>query len=601
MNDVAEGGGAHTPTPLWSDNPAARDLLGFADIGAPALEALAREKLDPVTVGVIGWWGSGKSTVLKLIETALRAQEGVVVVDTRPWEYDPATDPKATLIAEVLLALQARAAGDKTLRDDVKEQFAKLARRVRWSKAITLVANSALSLSIPKISEITEIFGSGDDPSDPTLQGFREEFKELLEKLPDIKRVVVVVDDLDRCLPPSVIATLEAIKLFLSVPKMAFVLAYDDRLVTHAIAERYQPSPRAHEMAAEYLEKIVQIPVPVPTLGLGDTEAYLALTLLETHVSDEEAYGAVVAHCDTQRRAGEPRILDKLPRGSTPDEAQPDFQLAAMLAPVLYRELGGNPRRLKRFLNAYWIRATIARSRGITLEPAALAKLMVLEQLYPDEFARVVGWLAEGELQKRLRDLEAQEKSGKVGASTRSDSAEGSAKLREWAQLTPALSDVDLEPYLRLAASLHHVAAGAVALRADLRELADDLSSSGAAVRRKAQRSAADKPLDDRIELVRDLVRRLRQEPQRQNDYGESIGVLAQASGEVAAEAANLLRDLDVSVVQAALPVRLVPDLKAPQPAIVELLREWLASDRLPERAGRAAQEVIGDAEGTTA
>src|SRR6266498_2331928 len=60
------------PTPLWSDNPAARDLLGFADIAAPALEALARERLDPVTVGVVGWWGSGKSTILGLIERALR-------------------------------------------------------------------------------------------------------------------------------------------------------------------------------------------------------------------------------------------------------------------------------------------------------------------------------------------------------------------------------------------------------------------------------------------------------------------------------------------------------------------------------------------------
>ena len=138
---------------------------------------------------------------------------------------------------------------------------------------------------MPKIEDVVGIFGSGEEPSDPTLQGFRDEFAELLEKFPEINRVVVVVDDLDRCLPPSVIATLEAIKLFLSVPKMAFVLAYDDRLVTHAIAERYQPSPRANEMASEYLEKIVQIPVPVPTLGLGDTEAYLALTLLETHMT----------------------------------------------------------------------------------------------------------------------------------------------------------------------------------------------------------------------------------------------------------------------------------------------------------------------------
>ena len=76
-------------------------------------------------------------------------------------------------------------------------------------------------MSLPTIDQIVGIFGSGDEPSDPTLQGFRDEFAELLGKLPDIKRVVAVVDDLDRCPPPSVIATLEAIELFLSVKKMA--------------------------------------------------------------------------------------------------------------------------------------------------------------------------------------------------------------------------------------------------------------------------------------------------------------------------------------------------------------------------------------------
>lgn len=122
-----------TPTPLWSDNPAERDLLGFSDIAAPALEALDRKKLDPVTVGR-RLVGSGKSTILKVIERSLRERGAGVVVETRPWEYDPATDPKATLIAEGLAALQVRAAETKTLMDDVKERFAKLAGRVRWDK-----------------------------------------------------------------------------------------------------------------------------------------------------------------------------------------------------------------------------------------------------------------------------------------------------------------------------------------------------------------------------------------------------------------------------------------------------------------------------------
>jgi len=132
------------------------------------------------------------------------------------------------------------------------------------------------------------------------------------------------------------------------------------------------------------------------------------------------------------------------------------------------------------------------------------------------------------------------------------------------------LAGVDLEPYLRLAASLHHVAAGAVALRADLRELADELFSSGAAAREKAQKAASERLLDDRIDLVRDLVPRLREEPQRQGDYGESIGVLARTSAEVGTEAANLLREFNASLVRPALPIRLVVNVKMPTPVMVD-------------------------------
>lgn len=82
----------------------------------------------------------------------------------------------------------------------------------------------------------------------------------------------------------------------------------------------------------------------------------------------------------------------------------------------------------------------------------------VLEKLYPDEFERVLGWLVAGELATQLADLEGSAKP-KKGAG-----AEASPRLRDWAQLPPALADIDLEPCLRLAASLHRVAAGATRL-----------------------------------------------------------------------------------------------------------------------------------------
>jgi predicted KAP-like P-loop ATPase len=98
-----------SPLRLWSDNPTSVDLLGFGDIAAPILEAIRRERLDPVAVGIFGDWGSGKTTVLEILDEALRPVEDTIVVYTRPWEYDPTLDARATLITEVLDALRTRA------------------------------------------------------------------------------------------------------------------------------------------------------------------------------------------------------------------------------------------------------------------------------------------------------------------------------------------------------------------------------------------------------------------------------------------------------------------------------------------------------------
>lgn len=133
-------------TPLWSDNPTALDLLGFADVTAPIAEAVLRDKLDPVTVGVEGDWGSGKSSILEILESELRKDPSVVVIPTHPWEYDPATDPKATLIAEVLNTVRNEASERKggwdKLSEGVQERFKSLARRVKLSKVIKLATNS---------------------------------------------------------------------------------------------------------------------------------------------------------------------------------------------------------------------------------------------------------------------------------------------------------------------------------------------------------------------------------------------------------------------------------------------------------------------------
>ena len=87
---------------------------------------------------------------------------------------------------------------------------------------------------------------------------FRSLFSELIAT--QERTVVVIIDDLDRCLPDTVVDTLEAIRLFVSVPNTAYVIAAHRQMVEAAIDRRYPPSDRDEgSVGRDYLEKMLQV------------------------------------------------------------------------------------------------------------------------------------------------------------------------------------------------------------------------------------------------------------------------------------------------------------------------------------------------------
>lgn len=576
-------GSALPPIPLWSDHPSSTDFLGFVDIAEPVIEAVQRERLDPVAVGIFGDWGSGKTTILDLISNSLGAYDRIVVVNTRPWEYDPTLDPRASLVAEVLGAVRNLVEANEGLWTKTKDRFDALAKRVQWSKAITLTTKSAMTFSLPSIDDLVGIFSEEGEGAEMTLQGFRDEFSDLMCDLETIDRVVVLVDDLDRCLPETVIATLETIKLFLSVEKMAFVLAADSRLVQLAIAQRFDGTSRGDRMAREYLEKIVQIPVSVPALGLGDTEAYLALMFLDRHFENADELLKVVKHCDDRRHTAQPQVFGDIPDGMLPPAAADDVALAGMLAPVLYEQLEGNPRRLKRFLNAFWIRSGIAQRRGVAPDETALAKLMVLEQLEPDAFGQLLEWLGDGTLTEKLELLEGgEEVAGQHSA------------FSWWSAMSPPLTSMDLNPYMRLAASLRRQSGPRSELRSDLAELLNILRSNAVAERKKGRERLATLPATDRSAITREIVNTMRTEPSTQEQLVETLNELLEDDA-LTGEITSGLRSLDPARIDAGIVIALGGDHPGAEETKA-VVREWSDSGRLGEIPQNAASEVLGDA-----
>ncbi len=528
MTELQEGITDWKRYPLLLDEPTDVDLLSFDAVASTVVDAVLDPRLDPIALGLSGSWGSGKTSVLRLIGRQLRPAEGAeptrIVIETDPWRYDPQLGIKESLIGEILTAIEAALPADG-LGEKSRVLLKRLVRRVDWTKAMKLAATSAITVTLPSVDKVLELVKpkgevEGDEPPEPItdMVQFRAEFEKLLESegLAEIENVVVLVDDLDRCLPETVVETLETIRLFLSVPKMSFVIAADEERVAEAIATRFSDDGEIGEEspARLYLHKIVQTSVPVPALSDFDTEAYLVLLQIRSLVPDDADYDVIVAEVAEARRAA--ATLESVKSMQRADFAE-QRNNAARIRPIIHEKTRGNPRRIKRFLNDLSVRLSIAAKRGIALDEATIAKLMVLEQYFSEDFKTLTDWLRQRTLRANLEALEAlagtpeatestddtpgsevaetaiepeADAEGAVGAegakkavgkATKSEQPEAKPQLSEglvrWARLSPALAKKDITPYLVFAASFKSVFLESDALPESIRDMATQLLS----------------------------------------------------------------------------------------------------------------------------
>lgn len=417
---------------LWSDNEAEIDLLRFGYLADAVARIVSAPDLLPVTVGVFGDWGGGKSTLMRLARQRLDGREGVLTLTFNGWLFEGYEDAKAALMGTILDSIEDALQGTARWTDDLRDRVRRMAQRVDWLQALGLAMRyggpvaltgdpraSMVGFGFDAVRQVREWIAAGQQPdleqfqkllkeapggeenARRTIRDFRRDFRVLLADA-GIETLVVFIDDLDRCLPDTVIETLEAIKLFLFVPGTAFVVGADEYLIQYAVRQRFPELPgTAAEVGRDYLEKLIQIPVRVPPLNRADIESYMNL-LLAQHRLSEEHYASVCADIAIVR----PEELGALAFGAgrattilgeslgvtLRRELDEDCAFTASIVPVLLPGLAGNPRRAKRFLNALLLRLDLASRRGLTLQRGILAKLMLLEYIKPEFFRALAGW-----------------------------------------------------------------------------------------------------------------------------------------------------------------------------------------------------------------
>ena len=341
-----------------------------------------------------------------------------------------------------------------------------------------------------------------ETPEDKAMlvREFRQKFEELLAET-NIKRLIVLIDDLDRCSPERLIENLEAIKLFLNVPRTAFVIGADPRIVKHAIEYRYKSRITSDEpmdadtkterisnqFVKDYLEKLIQVPYHLPRLSDPEVETYLSLLFCEKNLplTTHQKVLSKFSEFRTANRYGAFGFADinSLLTPAEADKLKQNAPLITSLGPVITEGLNGNPRQIKRFLNSFTLRtrlATVAKITSLRLD--VLGKLMVLEYIEPDLFRKLYDWQSsqQGEakeltaLEKLANDSDADKIASDYGAGW------NKGKVQRWLRIEPKLKDIDLRDYFWLSRDrLSGSISGASLVPPMIRSIAQELMEYG--------------------------------------------------------------------------------------------------------------------------
>ena len=480
---------------MWADNVTDKDFLGF-DVHADLIKELIEDdSMLPITIGLFGDWGSGKSSILEVLKLKLDSpKEGIACLFFNGWVFEGYDDAKAALIESIVEEFKnSEKFGDK-LEDNIK----KLVKSINWMRVIgfgmkkivipatTAYLTGGLSLIAEGLkaeannskdllsklqnedveSFLKQFLKESPNAEEPisSIREFRENFKQLIQKS-KIKKLIIIIDDLDRCSPERIIDNLEAIKLFLNVENTAFIIGADPRIVRHAIEYRYKSQlingndeNRNERIVNDYLEKLIQIPYNLPKLSDSEVETYITLLFCERDL-DKESF-ANVLKCFKEFKLKDRYSVfsfSNIQKALSEDQIQKlssSVSLIAKLSPIITESLYGNPRQIKRFLNTFMLRKKLAKVANIgDFKDDVLAKLMILEYAEPKLFEALFDWQTSqkgkpNELSEIESICENAENIKIALAEKYKDWSHN--KIVNWVKVLPKLSEVDLRDYFWL-------------------------------------------------------------------------------------------------------------------------------------------------------
>lgn len=482
---------------MWNDVETTQDLLNFKVVADTAAQMIKEGNGEPVSIGVSGSWGVGKSSLVQMIGESLKSLDGgenYIFIDFNAWLYQGYDDARMALLQKVADKIMEESESRKTCIDKAKEFI----KRINWLRTAKFMAPVATGIitggavagpvgsflgavsgllgqsgmpsqeELSKIKEsytqiapeLQKLLNEKEEKSVPKeIAALRSLFQELLEKLK--LTLIVLVDDLDRCLPNTAISTLEAMRLLLFIPQTAFIIAADEQMIRNAVRSHFGNIDLSDELVTSYFDKLIQIPLRVPRLGANEVKGYLILLLADlaqrrgtiTKEEQEHGHNAIVSAIKKSWAGGLTKKVIEDAYGDAASKIAMQIDLADQLANIMATSdhIAGNPRLIKRFLNNLIIRESIAKAQEMSVSFEELVKLQLFERCAPaaafEYLAKQVGDSEDGK-PKFLQELEDQV--AKAEELTFPHDSWKAPFIADWLKLSPPLADIDLRPLLYL-------------------------------------------------------------------------------------------------------------------------------------------------------
>lgn len=340
-----------------------------------ALWGIIKDTDPHFTIGIFGEWGTGKTSLMRIMKNELDKDENIVTVWFNPWRFQEETNLLIPLLQTIKTKLE-RNEGAK------KRRFKKVGDRLK--KFITSWEFKRLNLGPMEVgkkksAELNSVYYNA-------MEDLRDSLDEVRKENPKA-RLVIFIDDLDRVVPEKAIKVLESTKTFLDLDGFVFVLGLDSRTIEEAVEERYKEIELSGK---EYLEKVVQVHFNLPHVREIDTIEYVK-GLLKEHLEES----------------------------SEEEHLKESSEEIESFAPIIADASKRNPRAVKRFINNFFL--TLAIGKDVLNDQKMLLIIQVLQQRWKS-FYDEIAWHDEKKKKERLRKYkdcierysEFEEKEGKV-------------------------------------------------------------------------------------------------------------------------------------------------------------------------------------------